>query len=340
MFQRVRKHINPATILALVALVFAVTGGAFAATGGGNSPSHATLTASAAKSKAKPKTKAGPRGPVGPAGKNGANGANGAQGPAGPAGANGAGTPGAEGKPGTNGESVTVAAAGSLCKEGGSKFTVAGKTEHVCNGEKGVLHPGETLAKGATETGTWIADNNYVEPPKTFRCLPDTGKGKYEDGECLKEEKKGEGNFEREAVGQEPATAQPALTSISFSIPLAKELGESEVFFIKSPGAKQAECEAKTEPAEKAACEAERAKEEAACPGSAEVPTATPGDLCVYDASTGNGNFKEAAVAASFPGLFSKQPGALASGAFIHLFPESETALTFGMGSWAVTEAE
>ena len=56
MFQALRKHLNPATVMAFAALVFALTGGAFAATGG-SSPSHATLTASAAKSKAKPKTR-------------------------------------------------------------------------------------------------------------------------------------------------------------------------------------------------------------------------------------------------------------------------------------------
>ena len=31
--KRITKHVNPATILALMALVFAITGGAFAATG-------------------------------------------------------------------------------------------------------------------------------------------------------------------------------------------------------------------------------------------------------------------------------------------------------------------
>ena len=35
MLQRVRKHMNPATAIALLALVFALTGGAFAATGAG-----------------------------------------------------------------------------------------------------------------------------------------------------------------------------------------------------------------------------------------------------------------------------------------------------------------
>ena len=37
MFQKVRKQITPATVMAFVALVFALTGGAFAATGGSGS---------------------------------------------------------------------------------------------------------------------------------------------------------------------------------------------------------------------------------------------------------------------------------------------------------------
>lgn len=137
MLQRLRKHLTPSVFIALIALVFALTGGAFAATGGGSS-SHATLTASAAKSKAKSKTKAGARGPAGPAGKNGTNGANGAagaQGPAGPQGAAGGkgetGSPGTDGTDGTDGTNGTNGAEGSPWTDGG------------------------TLPSESTETGQW-----------------------------------------------------------------------------------------------------------------------------------------------------------------------------------------
>ena len=94
MFQALRKHLTPSTFIAFVALVFAVTGGAFAAgSHGGGSPVQATASsgrvgsatplATSAKSKGKSKSKAGPRGPAGP------KGATGATGPAGPAGATG-----------------------------------------------------------------------------------------------------------------------------------------------------------------------------------------------------------------------------------------------------------
>ena len=170
MLTKVRKQITPATLMAFVALVFAITGGAFAATGGtgGNPPTKATASVTVAHAaKAKAKTKAGPRGPAGPKGATGATGPAGPGGPAGPTGpaggagpAGGPGTQGIQGEKGTNGtngESVTTkVASGTECSEGGTKFTVGGKSEHVCNGEKGVIHPGETLPSGATETGVWL----------------------------------------------------------------------------------------------------------------------------------------------------------------------------------------
>ncbi len=151
MFQRARKHINPATILALVALVFATTGGAFAATGGGggngggSSPGKAsastgrtaTFTAVAAKKKAKPK--AGARGPAGPRGATGATGATGPAGAAGPTGATGA--TGATGPAGT-GTQGPQGAQGPEGKQGPSGTT--GFTA--------------TLPEGDTETGTWAFD--------------------------------------------------------------------------------------------------------------------------------------------------------------------------------------
>jgi hypothetical protein len=150
MLQAIRRHLNPSTAIALIALVFALTGGAFAATGGG-SPSHATLTASAAKTKAK--VKAGPRGPAGPKGATGATGAagatgaTGATGPGGPAGAKGEnGAPGAAGATGQQGERGPQGEPG----EG-----IEGKQGK--EGKQGAIHPGETLPEGATETGTWTS---------------------------------------------------------------------------------------------------------------------------------------------------------------------------------------
>ncbi len=169
MFKRMKIHLTPSMAIAMLALIFAITGGAFAATGGGSS--HATLTASAAKKKAKtPAGKPGPRGPAGPAG---AAGAAGPQGPAGPAGAAGAkgengtngtngtgteGPKGSEGPPGKNGESVTTEKlnAGATCPGGGVELKVGASESDVCNGAKGEEgNIKKTLPAGITETGVW-----------------------------------------------------------------------------------------------------------------------------------------------------------------------------------------
>ena len=100
--------------VAILALVMALVGGAYAA-GGLTKSQEKQVTKIAKKFAGKP-------GAAGPAG------AAGAAGPAGPKGAPGApGEPGEQGIQGEQGE----------------------------EGEPGAIHPGETLPKGASETGTW-----------------------------------------------------------------------------------------------------------------------------------------------------------------------------------------
>jgi hypothetical protein len=79
---KLKQHLNPATVIATLALVFAMTGGAYAA-------NHYVITSTrqikprVLKKKAKAKVKAGPAGPKG------APGATGRPGPPGAAGAAG-----------------------------------------------------------------------------------------------------------------------------------------------------------------------------------------------------------------------------------------------------------
>jgi Collagen triple helix repeat (20 copies) len=142
---RRRIHVSPSMVIAVVALVFAATGGAYAM--GGSSPSK--MTASAAKAKTKPKVKVGPKGPAGPAGKSGAPGAAGTQGPTGAKGETGAagakgetGSQGLEGQHGPPGPQGATGAQGAQGPKGeaGSPWTAGG-----------------TLPAGATETGTWYS---------------------------------------------------------------------------------------------------------------------------------------------------------------------------------------
>ncbi len=245
---RKRVHLSPATAIAFLALVFAITGGAFAATGGnGGGSSHATFIASAAKSKSKVKAKVGPRGPAGPAGKNGANGAQGSAGPAGPQGAKGEnGAPGAPGEKGTNGadgKSVqtseftgTKEPSSKPCTgAGGSEFEVegSGKITYACNGGAGSGggYP-ETLPSGKTETGTWSTH------AKTY--LP------------------------------EKAAHQETTTSISFPIPLPEPSEHAKAAKIEYVNVAY---NSKTEP---------EPTGNANCPGFDPAPEAAKGYLCIY----------------------------------------------------------
>ena len=138
MFSRMgRRGSGPALAVAIVALVFAMLGGAYAANSDGG------------KATASAKAKRGPRGPRGPAGP---------AGPQGPSGANGKdGTNGKDGAPGKDGQSVAntaVPTSSETCDHlGGAEFKVGpGVPTTACNGQSGFT---ETLPPEETETGVW-----------------------------------------------------------------------------------------------------------------------------------------------------------------------------------------
>lgn len=149
MFRNVRKRVTYTNIVMTVALVFAMSGGAYAA---GKYMITSTKQIS-------PKVLASLKGVKGKNGAPGATGSTGPAGTAGPAGANGKegpiGKEGAAGKEGASGQSVTSkevttkeAACGGV---GGSEFTSASGKTVVCNGSPWT--GGGTLPSGSTETG-------------------------------------------------------------------------------------------------------------------------------------------------------------------------------------------
>jgi hypothetical protein len=161
MFSRIGRHLKFANVVMTLALVFAMTGGAYAA-------GKYLITSS---KQIKPSVLAQLKGRAG------ANGAPGAQGPAGPAGPTGkegsagkegpAGKEGEKGAAGGPGESVTtkkVDTTSSNCKKlGGSEFKVGGATAtYACNGENGQTGFTETLPSGKTLTGEWSV-SGYAE---------------------------------------------------------------------------------------------------------------------------------------------------------------------------------
>ena len=157
MFSTLRTRFGIPGVISVIALVFAMFGGAYAAS---NSSNSGKATASA-KGKGKP----------GPRGKTGKTGPAGPQGPAGPAGAKGdAGAPGSNGTngaPGADGKSVTgepITAPGA-CGETttGVKYTLNGVSTNVCDGENGTTGFTETLPPEATETGTYAVVSEEEE---------------------------------------------------------------------------------------------------------------------------------------------------------------------------------
>lgn len=245
-----RKHFNAGTVVAIVALVFAMTGGAFAVTSKGSSQGP---VASAAKKKKKAKVLRGPRGPkgatgaTGPAGPAGLTGPAGPQGAAGPTGPAGKGEKGEKGDSGAPGESVTVAKASvAECKEGGSKFSNATGTGKACNGSPWTA--GGTLPKGATETGAWafgpIAASSVVQNGSRVFTTPN-------------------------------------LPVASFAVPLAAPLENAANCGEPS----QPACHVHyINPAGEEVLAFGNTVQPSGCPGSAAAPEAEPGNFCVYAA--------------------------------------------------------
>jgi hypothetical protein len=307
MLSAIRKQLNPATVMAFVALVFAMTGGAFAVTGhGGGSGSHATLTATVAKAKKKDKSapggKLGPRGPAGPAGSQGPAGPAGAQGSAGGKGENG--TAGANGTAGTNGASVTSAPLGvgdEHCKAGGSEFSSASGPSYACNGKEGKegkegspWTAGGTLPPEKTETGSWAIGVTPSGVNRAIDLVP------LSFPIPLKEGLSGEGCEEERATRTKPC-----------HVHLINEGGEEVDIF---NGARTAPTECGTPV------------------GTAAEPKASPGNLCVYMAD----NSDDAGDGIHRSGSTGSGPGASTTGAvlLIEVLEEDSEA----WGTWAVTE--
>jgi hypothetical protein len=235
MLKAIRTRFNATTLVAVLALVFAMTGAAYAG-------SKYLITSTKQIS---PKVLKALKGASGGAGANGAPGAAGPGGPGGPQGPGGAQGPGGPGGP-----------AGAPGKEG-----PPGK-----DGKNGTTGFTKTLPSGATETGTWAVH--------------------------------------AAAEGEEPAL------SLSFAIPLAKELETAQVHVVGKTG------------------------NGTTCPGSAEEPAAAEGNLCVYEGENFAGHVELAS------GKVLKPYGLLVSGAGTAgavLLPRATALPAIAWGSWAVT---
>lgn len=167
MFQGFRRRLTYANVTATLALVFAMSGGAYAA-------GRYLITSPKQISPKVLNELKGRRGQTGAAGAAGAQGQQGAQGPAGPQGSTGekgaagsAGNEGAQGPVGPAGPQGPAGPAGTSvksrkltgkegeCENGGSEFKVGTATAtYACNGTSGSGGSG-TLEPGKTEVGSW-----------------------------------------------------------------------------------------------------------------------------------------------------------------------------------------
>jgi hypothetical protein len=140
MFSSFRNRFGIPGLISVIALVFAMLGGAYAASGALTGKQKKEVTKIAKKYAGKPGA-TGPAGPQGPAGANGKDGAN--------------GTNGANGKS----VAVTEVSCGGL---GGAEIKQegAGSGVEVCNGEEGSPWTlGGTLPSEETLTGGWSFGN-------------------------------------------------------------------------------------------------------------------------------------------------------------------------------------
>ena len=245
MFSRMHKRLTYANIAMTVVLVFAMSGGALAA-------SKYLITSTKQIS---PKVLKQLKGKAGPAG---AAGATGAQGPQGPGGN------GQNGTPGANGENVTAKAVPSkiaACKEqGGGEFTVGGGAPVLaCNGEKGANGDSVTVkplaaGEGGCEQGGGEFKVGSGTPVSACNGSPWTAGGTLPS----KATEKGTWAI----IGTAAKAGESFVYSISLPIPLKASIEEEDVGFFGFFGPTPTES---TE-----------------CPGGFPKPGAIPGHFCIF----------------------------------------------------------
>jgi hypothetical protein len=309
MLSPLRNRFGIPGVISVIALVFAMFGGAYAAT---NTGGKATSSAKAKKGPRGPKGATGPAGPQGPVGPAGAKGDNGA-----------AGSNGSNGTDGKGAEAVSFTGSkgpigGVTCTAGGLEVKSASATTLVCNGKPGTNGQTgftETLPPGKTETGAWaigeLPGQVVVNDPAN-EVTASVARPEYIDYAIsfpipLPEKLVGEGCL---SVSGDPV---PATCHVHYINQAGEEVVDS---LINDPP--------KTTPT-------------TVCTGSAAAPTAPPGHLCVYQ-----GTILTGAQGSSFfvQRASEEESGASTAGAVIRfnrILLNAGGTSPSGRGTWAVT---
>ncbi len=233
-------------IVAIVALVAALGGGAYAASAGSGGQALASGKSKAGKPGPRGKTgKQGPAGPVGPAGPKGETGPQGPAGSAGSVGPAGAtGPEGPEGEPGQDGQNGTSVTSATVSNSGEEGRCVG------TGGSKFTAGSNKTYACNGKEGSPWTAGGT----------LP---AGQTETGTWLYHN------------GASTAYLPEIYATVSFSLPLAEALEPEDVHYIAENGLEITTYMGNTKYPPEGVTPTE-------CLGSAENPTAEPGNLCIY----------------------------------------------------------
>jgi hypothetical protein len=324
MFSALRKrfHVTPATVIATLALVFAMTGGAYAA-------SKYLITSTKQIS---PKVLKALKG---------ANGKNGTAGPAGPAGAAGAGTAGAQGAQGAQGPQGSAGTNG----EKGAPGTNGGVGPTGATGAQGAtgeINTAGPLPAGKTETGAWsfpaysaAAAGEFsaaaISFPIPLAAALGAGHAHWVSGVAT--HTTGTGDLEAEGTEVKNVTTEAGHFAPGEEISGSHIPAGTTIKKVISPT--ELELSAAVEASGTATGVLLTADRPAACTGTAAEPKATAGNLCVY-ANEVCSNLK------TTPSIFSPENSSFVSGeagkvgAAVMRTTES-AGLMIVYGTWAVT---
>ncbi len=332
MYLKIRKRVTFANIVMTLALVFAMTGGAYAA-------GKYLITSTKQISPKVLKALVGKRGPAGHIGAAGSAGPVGSAGPAGIKGEAGAkGAPGGNGENGAAGKSVIVEeekAKTAVCEgRGGTSFHAEGSTSktYACTGKEGSpWTSGGTLPTNKSEKGTWS-----ISYTATAANQPGTSAISY--GIPLASQPKahfigseasdgvGTGNLTSGSNTIEGAAASSGGFTVGSTVSGKGIPPETIILAIEESGTKLELSQEATETSTGVALTTGVLPP--GCKGNASEPEAESGNACIFQSITGN-----AGPVRYFHGFLG---GSTPYGVGVFVYSQGEgTVLT--TGTWAVT---